>query len=163
MNRFLWSALLLLPLAFVGCATTTMSSSDAASVRAGVGEGVAAWTSAVNRGDMQAVAALYTEDAVLLPPNHPLVRGRADIGAFFGGLAALAPRDVVLTSDEIEGCGDTAYEVGRYQMSLQPPGASRMTDRGKYIVIWKRQPDGSWKIARDSFNSDLPPPGSHSH
>lgn len=152
--------LLIALLIFSGCMSTTPGVQDDSASRRRIEEGVAAWTAAVNRGDMSAVADLYTDDAVLMPANGAAVRGREAVRTFFvQALGSMSPRDVKLWSDEIEVCGETAYEVGRYQMTLQPPGAAAMNDRGKYIVIWKRQSDGSWKIARDIFNSDLAPAG----
>lgn len=128
---------------------------DDASVRAGIEANAAAWSAAANRGDMAAVAALYTEDAILLPPNAASVRGRQSIQRFFEGFRAVSPSNVRLFPDEITACGNTAYELGRYEMTLNPPGAAPINDRGKYIVVWQRQSDGSWRISRDIFNSDL--------
>lgn len=137
-----------------GCATAATDRSD---VRRAIERGAAAWGDAVNRGDVNALAALYTTDALLMPPGAESVRGRAAVGEFLGGLLSYSPRDVALTVDEVDVCGDTAYEVGSYTMSLQPPGQARFTDRGKYIVVWKRGADGSWRIHRDIFNTNLPP------
>lgn len=148
--------LLIASLTLSGCMSTTPAAQDTSAVRARIDEGVAAWTAAVNRGDMAAVADLYTEDAMLMPPNGAALRGRDAVRTFFvEALSSLSPRDVKLSSDEVEVCGDSAYEVGRYQMTVQPSGGAAMNDRGKYLVVWRRQSDGSWKIARDIFNSDL--------
>jgi ketosteroid isomerase-like protein len=66
---------------------------------------------------------------------------------------------LTLSTVEVTELGDTAYEVGSYTMKLQPAGAAVVNDNGKYVVIWNRQGDGSWKLAVDIWNSDLPMPG----
>ena len=64
---------------------------------------------------------------------------------------------LTLSTVEVTELGDTAYEVGDYTMKMQPPGADAMSDRGKYLVVWKRQADGAWKLAVDIWNTNLPP------
>ena len=85
------------------------------------------------------------------------MEGRAAIAAWMQGLPPV--KDFKLTPVEIEGRGDLAYVKGTFTMSMVPPGApGPITDVGKYIEIRRRQADGSWLIALDIFNSDLPPP-----
>jgi ketosteroid isomerase-like protein len=52
--------------------------------------------------------------------------------------------------------GDYAIKTGAYEMTVQPKKGKAMHDVGKYVSVWKKQPDGSWKMVRDVFNSDLP-------
>ena len=59
----------------------------------------------------------------------------------------------------IKHAGVLAYDVGRYTMSVPVKGGGRRQDRGKYLTVWRRQPDGEWRIAADTFSSDLPPAG----
>ncbi|HVT43071.1 MAG TPA: SgcJ/EcaC family oxidoreductase [Thermoanaerobaculia bacterium] len=150
-RNLLWICCVLLA---AGCAT--MPAQDDATARPAIERQAAAWADAVNRGDWGAVAALYTTDALMLAPNTETLRGREAIRGFIETLGGLSVRDVRLTVNEVEVCGDTAFETGSYSMSLQPPGQARMTDRGKYLVVWKRQADGSWRIHRDIFNTSLP-------
>lgn len=120
-----------------------IESVDAAAARAGVA------------GDFDAFAALYTEDAVLLPPNAPAVRGRAAIRDFWASVPTITAFDIDV--EEIVGRGDLAYVQGTYVLELTPPGAAEpIRDEGKFIEIRRRQPDGSWPLARDIYNSDLP-------
>ena len=54
--------------------------------------------------------------------------------------------------------GEYAIETGTYDISSQVPKATKpMRDVGKYLVVWRKQPDGTYKIIRDIANSDLPP------
>jgi hypothetical protein len=59
---------------------------------------------------------------------------------------------------EIQGQGDLAYDRGTYSMTVTPPGLAPIEDHGKYLSIWRKQADGSWKITHAMFNSDPPLP-----
>ena len=103
----------------------------------------------------KASAAFYEEDAIMVPPNHPDIRGRAAIEAF---LASFPPfSDYRLETLEIDGQGDVAYERGTNSMTLTPPGGAPAEWRSKYLVIYRRQTDGSWKVSREIFTPDAPP------
>lgn len=110
------------------------------------------------RGEAAAVAALYTEDAVLLPPNSEMIQGRQKIEEFWSIAMQMGVKDVVLTTVELSKvCGDTVHEMGNYTLKIHPIGKKPIEDKGKYIVIWKHTADG-WKLHRDIWNSNLPPP-----
>ena len=111
---------------------------------------------AFNAKDPAKVGALYTEDAVLMPPNTALVKGRAAIEAWFKGGFDEGFSNLRLTPFRSDVSGDLAYVAGTYTISGKTPGGS-FDDRGKYVEIWKRS-GGQWRIATDIFNSDLPPP-----
>jgi uncharacterized protein (TIGR02246 family) len=113
---------------------------------------VARFTEAVNRGDWEAVAAFYAEDAVLLAPNVPMARGRASIRDFFAGLQPMKPRLNISTERIVQPAADIAYEYGTYTMRLTPPGRRTVTDLGKYVTIWRRI-SGQWRIVADTFNT----------
>jgi ketosteroid isomerase-like protein len=107
--------------------------------------------------DFAAYAALYyAEDAVVLPPNQGSVTGRTAIAQW---LTAFPPfSNMAFDQVDVDGAGDLAYVLGTYAMDVTMPGAAAPThDEGKYIEIWRRQPDGAWKATRDIFNSSLPP------
>jgi uncharacterized protein (TIGR02246 family) len=106
--------------------------------------------------DAAAVAALYAEDAKLLPPNSEPCEGRAAIQAFFEGMLQMGTRSLDLEPVEIRDEGDVTIEYGRYALGIQPDGAEAITDLGKYIVVHERQDDGSTKIVLDMFSSNLP-------
>ena len=137
----------------VGCSsspgTPSFSEADAASLRAR-GD---AYVKAFRESDWIAWADFYVPDAVILAPNAPAIRGRE---AMIQWARALPPiTSFTRTSDEVEGSGDMAYLRGGYQFVLSPPGAPAMADSGKYIQIWRKQADGTWKVVRAIFNSDL--------
>ena len=105
-----------------------------------------------SRGDAAGIAALYTDNAQVLPPNSDFVTGRQAIQATIQGFMDMGIKAIKLETTEVEGYGDTASEVGRY--TLEGEGGQVM-DQGKFIVIWKQEA-GHWKIHRDIFNTSMP-------
>lgn len=108
--------------------------------------------------DWAAYAGLYyAADAVVLPPDGPAVEGRAAIERWLAAFPAFS--DLKFEILELDGRGDLAYARGRYTMMMTPPGAPAPVHvTGKYLEIWRKQQDGSWKVTHDTFNSDMPPP-----
>ena len=109
---------------------------------------------AVAAGDAAAIAAMYTEDATMLPPNAEPVKGRAAVQKAWQENIAGGVKGLALTATEVESHGDTAHEVGAYSVK---DAAGKEIDRGKYLVVWKRQ-QGQWKLHRDIWNSSVPTP-----
>jgi uncharacterized protein (TIGR02246 family) len=115
------------------------------------------YVQAVRNKDWTTVAALYTEGAALMPSNQPKIQGRDAILTWFQAFPPMT--DFSLTITKLEGGGDLAYVVGTYSMTIAPEGAPEpIQDIGKFIEIRHKQEDGSWQIAEDMFNSDLPLP-----
>ena len=102
------------------------------------------------------VAAFYGADAVLMPPNHPLVAGAAAIQGFLQGLLDSGATGITLDTQRIATAGDLAWGRGAYTLSLTPPGGLPAQDTGKYIVCYRRQAGGGWRAVADIFNSDGP-------
>ena len=144
------------PVLFTALATVSLgavpsaqsSSSDA---RAAIEAAGHKFEAAAAKGDGAAIGALYTADAMLLPPNSDLVKGSQAITDFWKaavGAGVVAKFAIV----EVSAHGDVAHEVGTYDMK-SPDGQA--LDRGKYIVVWKRD-GGQWKLHRDIWNSSMP-------
>ena len=110
---------------------------------------------AVCAGRMEGIAELYAQDAVLLPPNRDIILGREDISLYWQGIMQQGVEDIVLMTIDVHACDDTLYEIGRYDLRMQPPGKEAVGDRGKYVVIWKRTSDGSLKIQTDIWNTNM--------
>jgi uncharacterized protein (TIGR02246 family) len=108
-----------------------------------------AWQSAFETGDTNALAALYTEDGAVLPPNGETVTGRPAIAAFWKSFSD-SGLEGVIEDTEAYAQGDLGYKLGRYTMA---DADGSVVDEGKYIEIW-RQIDGEWQLHRDIFNSD---------
>ncbi len=115
---------------------------------------------AVNAGDAEAWAACFTDDGVQMPPNFGANAGKAAIQGWSNGFLSMFACRFGLSVEEVKAAGDWAFERGRYDITLTPrAGGQSMNDKGKYITIYQRQSDGSWKIARDIWNSNQPLPG----
>jgi len=105
--------------------------------------------------DFEGLVQLYTSDAVVMPPHHPALRGSTAFAQWISNF----PRVIAMTLavEDVDGRADLAYVRGTYTMTLQPEGApAPVEDKGKYLEIRRRQADGSWPIAVDTFNSDNP-------
>jgi len=126
---------------------------DMTQVRQAIEEGNAKFGEAVRKGDGAAIAALYTEDATLLPPDSDMIKGRGGIEAFWRGGLQMGIKEAVLTTVDVSGGGDLAYEIGTFALKVQPEGKEPIEQKGKYVVVWKKAPDGVWKLHVDIWNS----------
>lgn len=115
----------------------------------------AAFAAAIGRGDVEALAALYTEDARLLAPAAPPILGRSAIEQYWRTGLASGVREIELELVEIENRYGIAYELGRYALAVDAEHG-RVIDRGDYLLIHERQDDGSWRWAVEMFNPDAP-------
>jgi uncharacterized protein (TIGR02246 family) len=113
---------------------------------------------AFNRGDLAAAVEFYTDDATFLHPNVEIVSGKEAIKEFFETGKAFGLRKLDFQTLEVGIDGDLAYERGVITMDIEPEGGPAMIDKGKYLVVMKRDAGGSWKVAVDIWNSDLPQP-----
>ncbi len=109
---------------------------------------------AVEGRDPAAAAALYDKDAMVMPPGAPPVRGQQEIRAFWQKMMTTAIRKVTLNPTDLKMAGDIAYEVGEYALEMTLPDGHQGSDTGKYIVLMRRQTDGSWKMTHDIWSSD---------
>jgi ketosteroid isomerase-like protein len=112
---------------------------------------------AANAADVASWTALYTPDAMVLRPHAPPVEGREAIQRW---LVTLPPISHAKGEGvEAVGSGNLAYLRGGYRMTFSFPGVpTPIEEQGKFIQIYRRQGDGSWRITREIYNSDLPLP-----
>jgi ketosteroid isomerase-like protein len=137
------------------------SVANAAAARQSIEAGNAALIAALQKGDSLGAAALYDDSAMVLPSEMPAVAGHAAIVSFWGGMGGMfTVSNMKLTVGDVVASGDLASETGRFEMTLTPKakGGKPVTDKGKYLVVWKKQADGSYKLFRDMWNSDGAPP-----
>jgi uncharacterized protein (TIGR02246 family) len=121
--------------------------------RAAIEAANAKFSEAFARGDARALAAMYTSDAIAFPPDSEMIRGNEAIGEFWKATRDGGVQSAALTTDDVGRSGDVAYEVGRVSLTIQPAGKELTTAVAKYVVVWRRQTDGSWKLHRDIWNS----------
>jgi ketosteroid isomerase-like protein len=103
------------------------------------------------------VRAYYAEDAISLPSNGPAQIGAAAIAS----AASSTPPSLTFRWQllEIDGYHDLAYVRGRWWVTT--PGTNpHAADSGNYLEVWRRQPEGRWRVARDMYASEVPPKAS---
>ena len=117
------------------------------------------WLQLVKAKDAAAIAALYTEDGAVMPPNGAIGKGRGAVQQTWASMMATPGFDLTFTPEQIivSSSGDMALDRGTYRLTVAPKGTTQ-TDTGKYVVVW-RKVGGEWKAAADIFNSDLPASG----
>jgi len=159
------SLLVVLGLLAVGCSPNTqpagssanIASTDSATVRAAIEATNARFLEAFKRGDKTGLMASYADDAILMMPNEEAWRGREGLDKGFAGfLSQMSFKDGATKTEDVMVAGDLAVETGSFAWTLQPKSGAEVKDKGKYLTVWKRQPDGEWKIVRDINNTDLP-------
>ena len=115
---------------------------------------------ALNAGDANAWVSEFTEDAVQMPPNAPANFGKEAIGAWSQGFLSHFRVKFALDVDEVRVLDEWAFERGDYSIVLNPSAnGSSLKDTGKYITLYKREPSGTWRMARDIWNSSNSLPG----
>jgi len=136
-----WAGLL------AGCAAPSgeSSTSDRKAVEATVNR----YVEATNKGDAEALAQLYEDDAVLLPPDHQPIEGRTAIGEFW---RQGTDEGLEVTTLRLDVQGGIGYLVGQYTL---PETDEEPADSGKTVMCLKRQRDGSWKVTADIWNSSV--------
>ncbi len=112
------------------------------------------FAAALNAKDAKAAAALYTEDAVLIPPGEPLVRGRAAIEEYWrGAIESGGVRDVSVETMDALSSGSLGYETGSFVLTANGPNGEALIDRGRYIEVLRREPDGRWLSTHGIWNA----------
>ena len=107
--------------------------------------------------DVDKTVSYYSEDAVVMPPNGPSATTKEAIRALWKDLLTdLRSISWKTKKVEVAQSGDLAFSSGTYEVTLNDPTGKSVNDRGKYVVVWKKQADGSWKCGTDIWNSDLP-------
>ena len=105
------------------------------------------------RGDSPGMAALYTDNAQLLPAQSDVVTSRQAIAQFWQAVFDSGVKGITLIALEVERFGDTANEVGKLELR---DADGKVLDRAKYVVIWKKE-GGSWKLHRDIWTTSMVP------
>ena len=114
---------------------------------------------AYNSNDAAATAAYYADDTIVTPPNQVAIEGKQAIQTWYEAMFKENAVRIALTPLETQVAGDWAYERGNTRMTVTPKSGKPTEQSLRYFVIVQRQPDGSWKIYRDTGNSGDSPPG----
>ena len=130
---------------------------DVAAVKQTIEQTNAKLIDALQRADTATMLANYDNDAVVMMSGQPAWQGRSEIAAAGSRMfQAVKFSDVKFNSTSVDVAGDYAIETGTYEMTATEAGKKPVPDKGKYLTVWKKQADGSWKVYRDITNTDLP-------
>lgn len=122
-----------------------------AEARKAIETGNARYLQALKRGDAGALASLYAEDATYLQPSGPAIRGRPRIQVIItSNMRKMPLREGTMTALDFGMSGKLAYAIGEYSFTFQPAGRKPRTATGRYLIVWKRDPKGVWRIQVDS-------------
>jgi|SRR5450432_1831051 len=127
---------------------------DETAIRAGDAE----WVKAIAAKDVPRTTSYYADAAQLFAPNAPADTGKEAITKAFTDLIAMpgfalsfAPSKV-----EVSRSGDLAYETGDYELTVNDKKGKPQTTKAKYVVVWGKQADGTWKAVVDSPTTTTP-------
>ena len=115
---------------------------------------------AVADKDLERIVSFYAEDAVLLPTAEPIVFGRSAIRQEWQHILSIPnfQSQSARTKVDVSSAGDMAYTMGTYLATMLGEDGKPATEPGKWLSVWRRQADGSWRIVVDTYNTDIPPP-----
>ncbi len=144
-------------LAASGCAPQVDLEAEAAAIRSADADCLKAWAAK----DVDRVLSCYSDDASVLPSNAPIATGKEAIRALWSQL--FETPGFALSWDisklEVSRAGDLAYGHGTYELMVNDAAGNPVTERGKWVGVYKKQADGQWKMVVDIGNSDQPAGG----
>lgn len=117
----------------------------------------AAWLKVYQAKDLAKSVAFCDEQASMLAPNAPIATGKDAVAKLIADDFAHDTVTWHANKVGVARSGDLGYTSGTTEDSIKDPSGKTISDRGKYLTVWKKQVDGSWKVLYDMFNSDLPP------
>jgi ketosteroid isomerase-like protein len=160
MKRFLlMTGRIAIAFVFNSCANEPSKTEEVASfsldsVKTAIAASNAVFSASFPAGDSAAFTNCYTTDGCIMVTNMPRMCGAQAIRSFFSGGYQMGVRGVTLTTEEVIGGKEGVVETGKYEMFMADNVSA---DKGKYMVLWKEE-NGKWKMHRDIWNSDGPPP-----
>jgi ketosteroid isomerase-like protein len=118
-----------------------------------------AWVQDLHTKQLEPILKFYASDAAFLLPNGDRITGSAALRTLFQNIMATFNSDLTLHSQTFDTSGDLAYDSGDFDETLTNIATgAKITSKGSYIIIFKRQPDGSWQIVQHVWTG-TPPPG----
>jgi uncharacterized protein (TIGR02246 family) len=112
------------------------------------------WSAAAATRDAAKVASFYADDALAYPPNEPVAVGKAAAQKVWAAYFAEPSFKISWKTTHAEVNGDLGFTSGSYEDSFKGPDGKLVQEKGKYLCVWKKQKDGSWKAIHDMWNAD---------
>ncbi len=155
-----FAASVALSMLLTGC-TNSMPDTHDADVTA-LKDTEAAWVKDAAARDVDKWVAYYTDDASVLLPNQPIFTGKDAVRGAIKPMMSDPNFAVTFAATKVDVAksGELGYTQGPYSMTVTDPKTKApTTEKGKYLTVYKKQADGSWKAVEDTFMPDAPPPG----
>ena len=113
-----------------------------------------AWVAAAGRRDLEEALSYWTDDATLLPPDMPAIKGKAAIREYVTAAFAIPGFNISWQSDEltVAGNGELAYQLATNQVTAPDSTGALHTTTGKAVVVWRKESDGAWRVVVDAWN-----------
>jgi uncharacterized protein (TIGR02246 family) len=147
-------------LLMAGCAQTPPPPPDTrAADEKIIRDGEAAWSSDWAAKDLEKIVSHYADDATVMVPDAAMMKGKDAIRT--GMKKFLADKNLsmrfITASVEVSKSGDLAYTQGTYTLKQTNPKTKKaVTEKGKYVTVYRKQADGSWRAVEDISNADAP-------
>ena len=118
----------------------------------------AQWSKAAAAKDLDKTVSYYSNDAIVMPPNASSATTKDAIRNVWKDMIASAGLTITwnATKVEVAKSGDIGFVSGTYELTMNDANGKPVNDRGKYLEVWEKQADGTWKCGADIWNSDLP-------
>jgi uncharacterized protein (TIGR02246 family) len=142
------------------CSSPSSPSAQPADTRAADADAIRAadieWNKAMQARDVDKSVSFYADDAILLANKNPVITDHQKIRKEFEGMLSepSAGLNFTNTGVEVARSGDLAWDRGTYEFTSTDKSGKAVTERGKYLTIWRKQADGSWKAIADMDNTD---------
>lgn len=117
-------------------------------------EATTQYAGAIVAADFDKIRSLMDADMVLMPTEAPIAQG---VDAALQSMEAFPGLEGTINPEQVEGSGNLAYVRGNYDLTFIVNDSTQFPDKGKYIEVWRKQGDGSWKVVVDIWNSNLSP------
>jgi len=112
------------------------------------------WSKAAVARDVERVVSFYAEDAVAYPPNAPAAAGKAAAKKVWAAYFSDPSFAISWKTTHAGVTGDMGYTSGADEDSFKGPDGKTVHEKGKYVCVWRKQKDGSWKAIHDIWNTD---------
>lgn len=131
-------------------------STDLSAARRAILERDDAWKAAAARKELDLAVSYWTEDATVLPPDMPALKGRVAIREYVAGAFAIPGFAISWTSEDVvvSADGQSAYQLATNRVTAPDATGALRTTAGKAVVIWRKDPDGLWRAVVDIWNAN---------
>ena len=121
-----------------------------------------AWARAAADRDVEGSLSFWADDARVFPPGQPALVGKDAIRGYVKAAFAMPGFSIGWKTSEfvISASGDLAYGFGTNEVTLDGPDGKPITEHGRALTVWRKDPAGAWKCVVDIWNAEPATPGS---